>query len=386
VDATAPAKPNTPDLVAASDSGSSDMDNITSDTTPALTGTAEANAQVSVYDNAILLGTTTADGSDNWAFTPSTALADGAHTITARATDAAGNLSTASSSLSLTIDTAAPAVTDGNIAISGATGVGGAFKVGDTVTATWNNTAAGDNNNDLASVVVDFSEFGGPSAVAATQTGGVWQASFTITEDGGGIIESANRNVAVMATDTAGNSSTVADTSNATVDNNSPGTPGGILAVDENTAAGTVVGTVSASGTDNSYSLVDNAGGRFAINAGNGQVTVVDGLLLDYEQSSGHTIIVRATDAAGNITDTRLEVAVNDVFDDPPQNLSPTGDSSGRIVSDSPGATGIGPEASPSNGFDSSPWAPPGTLPTPIRDTGDAGTGEFGQPGRAEGY
>jgi autotransporter-associated beta strand protein len=33
-----------------------------------------------------------------------------------------------------------PVVTDANISISGATGIGGAYKIGDTVTATWNNT------------------------------------------------------------------------------------------------------------------------------------------------------------------------------------------------------------------------------------------------------
>ena len=61
-----------------------------------LTGTAEAGSTVQVYDGATLLGTATANGSGAWSFTTAT-LADGAHSFTATATDAAGNVSAASS-------------------------------------------------------------------------------------------------------------------------------------------------------------------------------------------------------------------------------------------------------------------------------------------------
>ncbi|WP_328515026.1 Ig-like domain-containing protein, partial [Ralstonia pseudosolanacearum] len=49
-----------------------------------------------------------ADASGNWTFTPTTALTDGSHSLTATATDAAGNVSTATSAFTLTVDTAAP--------------------------------------------------------------------------------------------------------------------------------------------------------------------------------------------------------------------------------------------------------------------------------------
>ena len=62
VDTVAPAAPSTPDLAAASDSGSSDTDNYTSDTTPTLTGGAEAGATVTIKDGATVLGTALADG------------------------------------------------------------------------------------------------------------------------------------------------------------------------------------------------------------------------------------------------------------------------------------------------------------------------------------
>ena len=73
-----------------------------------------------------------------------------------------------------------PVVTDARLSISGATGTGGAFKVGDTVTATWNNTAGGDNNADITGVTVNFSQFGGGTAVAATNSSGTWTATYTI--------------------------------------------------------------------------------------------------------------------------------------------------------------------------------------------------------------
>ncbi len=82
-------------------------DGITNDNTLVLTGTAEAGSTVQVYDGATLLGTAMANGSGAWSFATAT-LADGAHSFTAKATDAAGNTSSSSAALPVTIDTAAP--------------------------------------------------------------------------------------------------------------------------------------------------------------------------------------------------------------------------------------------------------------------------------------
>jgi hypothetical protein len=138
--------------------------------------------------------------------------------------DTAGNdlvltLNSVGSTAAVLVDAVAPTVSDSNIAISGASGSGGAFKIGDIVTASWNNSAGGDNNTDVASVTVDFSQFGGGSAVTAVNTAGVWSATYTITS---GAIDATNRNVSFTATDNVGNSTTTADTTNATVDNVAP--------------------------------------------------------------------------------------------------------------------------------------------------------------------
>ena len=95
IDTLAPAV-SVPDLAAASDSGSSNTDNLTKITNPVFTGTSAAGATVQLLEGATVLGSATADASGNWSIT-SSALADGVHNIAAQATDLAGNTSAASS-------------------------------------------------------------------------------------------------------------------------------------------------------------------------------------------------------------------------------------------------------------------------------------------------
>ena len=109
-DNTPPAVTSTPVMAAASDSGTPG-DNITNVTTPTFTGTAEPESTVTIYDTdgTTSLGSTTATGG-NWSVTTGSALSDGDHTITAKATDAAGNTGAASGGLVVTINTTIPHV------------------------------------------------------------------------------------------------------------------------------------------------------------------------------------------------------------------------------------------------------------------------------------
>ncbi|MDR3598285.1 Ig-like domain-containing protein [Clostridium sp.] len=86
-------------------------DIVTNNNTPTIKGTAEANSTVKVYDGTTLIGTVTADVNGNWILTPSTGLADGIHAIAATATDAAGNVSSQSNTVNITIDKTAPKLT-----------------------------------------------------------------------------------------------------------------------------------------------------------------------------------------------------------------------------------------------------------------------------------
>ena len=101
-DTAAPAAPSTPDLTNASDSGSSNTDNITNVSTPTFAGTAEAGATVTLFDGATSVGSGVAVGG-SYSITTNV-LAAGAHTISAKATDAANNVSVASGGLPITID------------------------------------------------------------------------------------------------------------------------------------------------------------------------------------------------------------------------------------------------------------------------------------------
>jgi hypothetical protein len=117
LDASAPATPGAPVLPSASDTGASSSDGVTSDSTPTLSGTAENGSSVAIYDGAVLLGTVTA-GAGGWSYT-SGALSDGTHTITAVATDTAGNVSAASAALTVTVDTVAPTITSVTVPADG---------------------------------------------------------------------------------------------------------------------------------------------------------------------------------------------------------------------------------------------------------------------------
>jgi len=103
VDTSAPAAP-TVDLAASSDLGASSTDDLTSDVTPTINGTAEADASVEVFVDGTSVGTTSADASGDWTITVASALTEGAKTVTAKATDLAGNTGVASAGLVVTID------------------------------------------------------------------------------------------------------------------------------------------------------------------------------------------------------------------------------------------------------------------------------------------
>ena len=146
LDTTAPVAPS---ITAFSTDSGVVGDHITNDNTPTLTGTAEANSTVNVYDGATLLGTAAANGSGAWSYT-TTALTDGNHAFTATDTDAAGNISAASTAMAITIDTTAPAapsitsdaiVNTNEVALTGTAGANSAVSVFDGATLLGSATA-----------------------------------------------------------------------------------------------------------------------------------------------------------------------------------------------------------------------------------------------------
>jgi Bacterial Ig-like domain/Tryptophan-rich Synechocystis species C-terminal domain len=68
---------------------------------PAFTGTANANAVVTLSEGSTVVGTTMANASGDWSFTPTGLLPSGSQTITASESDLSGNISTASLTFAL---------------------------------------------------------------------------------------------------------------------------------------------------------------------------------------------------------------------------------------------------------------------------------------------
>lgn len=113
-DASAPMTLATPDLVASSDSGTFDNDNITNDTTPEFSGTCTTGDTIQIFVDASPVLPSVICVGGTYSITLFSAIAEGNYDIQARATDAAGNSSSLSSSLEITIDTTAPSCNANN--------------------------------------------------------------------------------------------------------------------------------------------------------------------------------------------------------------------------------------------------------------------------------
>jgi RTX calcium-binding nonapeptide repeat (4 copies)/Cadherin domain len=110
--------------------------------------------------------------------------------------------------------------------------------------------------------------------------------------------------------------------------------------VSESASNGDTVGVTAfasdADGSDSvSYSLTDNAGGRFAIDASTGVVTVADASLLDYETATSHTISVQATSSDGSTQTQSFTVALSDDTSEFSVSAVSDTDATGNTVSES---------------------------------------------------
>ena len=175
-------------MVLARDTGSSATDKITSN--PTLNGTGDANALVTLTKGTTVLGTTTANATGAWSFTPSTGLVQGANTLTASETDAAGN--TGSSSLTFTYDTQ-PAT--GLVATATAVGVQGSAGLNATTLGTLTETG-GPANDSYSTTLAAGSSAGlalsgagvlSTTGLAGAAGGAVYTANVAVTDTTSGV-------------------------------------------------------------------------------------------------------------------------------------------------------------------------------------------------------
>jgi erythromycin esterase-like protein len=150
--------------------------------------------------------------------TPTTPLADGAHSITTTLTDAAGNESPQSAALPLTVDTAAPAaptgvtVTDDVAPVTGAIAANGASNDNKPTFA----GAAGSAEAGSTITVMDGATVLGTAVVAAD---GSWSVTPTTA------LADGAHSITTRATDAAGNVSPVSPALALTVDTAAPAAP-----------------------------------------------------------------------------------------------------------------------------------------------------------------
>ncbi len=113
VDITAPVSPEISEIYddVGSVTGPVPDGGSTDDKLPTISGQGEAGAKVTVYDNGVVIGTATVDASGQWSMEPTKELAEGAHAITVKQTDKAGNVSVESDVTHFTVDSIAPALT-----------------------------------------------------------------------------------------------------------------------------------------------------------------------------------------------------------------------------------------------------------------------------------
>ena len=261
-------------------------DGITNDNTVTLTGTAEANSTVKVYDGATLLGQTTADGSGAWSYTTA-ALADGTHSLTATATDAADNTSAASAALNVTVDTAAPGV-PAIAAFSTDSGT-----VGDGITNDNTLTLTGTAAANSTVKVYDGATLLGQ---ATANGSGAWSYTTAALANGA-------HSLTATATDAAGNTSAASATLNVTVDAAAPGAPTiASFSTDSGTVGDgitndntlTLTGTAEASSTVKVYDGATLLGTVTANGSGAWSYTTAT------LANGSHSLTATATDAAGN--------------------------------------------------------------------------------------
>ncbi|POP41210.1 hypothetical protein CHU33_23865 [Superficieibacter electus] len=271
----------------------------TDDTRPTLSGTAEANTSVEIFDNGTAIGRAAVNADGEWRFTPATALAEGPHSFTLVATDASGNSGPASSPFAITIDTTAPE-TPLIDSVSDDSG---------SITGTLTNGQATDDTRPT------LSGSGEPGSVIRLYDNGVEIASVQADADGNWSLTpqtplgSGNHPLTVTATDAAGNSSAPSPVFNVLIDVSAPVAPVIASVIDDVTGdpqpltSGQLTrdtqpalsGTTEAGATVRIFDNGEQLGVVQADGSGNWQFTPPAAL-----GEGTHNLTVSATDSAGN--------------------------------------------------------------------------------------
>ncbi|MBE4871516.1 MULTISPECIES: BapA/Bap/LapF family large adhesin [Enterobacter] len=315
VDGTAPAAPVITQVVddVPGRTGSLDLNETTNDSTPTLSGTAAANATVTIRVDGVDIGTAVADGLGAWSFTPDTPIAEGQHTLTAVATDAAGNISDVSNSWGIIIDSVAPDAPVITQVVDDVPERLGALNSGDSTndtTPTLNGTAEPgstvtirQDGVDLTTIVIDSS-----GTWTYTPTTPLVNGTYTftaVTTDGAGNTSQPSGGFTLTVDTTPPAAATIATVTDDVGGVNGPLTSGDTT--DDTTP--TLSGTAPADAVITVYDGTTLLGTATLDGSGGWSFTPVIPLT-----DGPHTLTVHATDAAGNTTiSTPFELTVDTV-------------------------------------------------------------------------
>ncbi|WP_221774187.1 beta strand repeat-containing protein [Novosphingobium flavum] len=328
-DTTAPSAPTGLALAAADDTGSSNSDRITNQTSAlTISGSAEANSTVTILDGTTTVGTATTSSSGT--FTVDVALAAGTHSLTATAKDAAGNTSTASAALSITVDTSAPAAPTG-LALAAADDTGSSASDGitsQTTALTISGTAEANSSVTLKD---------GSTVLGTATANGSGAFSLDVA------LAAGTHSLTATTTDAAGNVGAASSALSITVDTSGPAAPTGLaLAAADDTGASssdritnlTSGLTITGSAEANAAVVIKEGSTVLGTGTANGS----GAFSIDVALAAGsHSLTATATDAAGNVGTASSALAITVDTSAPP---APTGlalaaaDDSGASSSD----------------------------------------------------
>ena len=270
-----------------------------------LTGSAEANSLVQVYDGTTWIGSTNANQNGTWGLTSAT-LSPGSHSLTAKATDAAGNTGAASSVVTASTGTgqaptspAAPTIAS----FSNDSGTAGDRITNDNTLTLTGSAAAG----STVKVFDGTTQIG----TATANSSGAWSYTTPALANG-------NHNLTATATTSSGTSSASSALA-VKIDTTAPTTP--TMATPTANASGSlnVKGTAAEAdslvqvfdGTTWIGSTIANQNGTWGFNSA--------------KLSTGsHNLTAKATDAAGNTSATSSVITVSTGTSSPTSPASPT--------------------------------------------------------------
>ncbi|MGL5165110.1 MAG: beta strand repeat-containing protein, partial [Afipia sp.] len=299
IDTTAPAAPTGLSLDTTTDSGTKG-DGITNFTQVKIDGTAEPGSTVTLYDTngTTVLGSGIADATTGVFGITTSTLSSGTHSITAKATDAAGNIGVASAAYAVTVTSTAPPAPTGL-----------------SLDTTTDSGTQGDGITNFAQLKIDGTASAGNTVtlydsngttVIGTGMADATTGAFGITTS---TLSNGTHSITAKATDSTGNSSALSTAYAVTVDTTAPAAPTG-LSLDTTTDSGTkgdgitsftqvkIDGTAEPGSTVTLYDTNSTTVlGTNAADATTGVFTITTASL----STGTHNITAKATDAAGNI-------------------------------------------------------------------------------------